>query len=425
MAEKYGHISSLVADRLGGEGFFEGGTLYKFGKIKEAKGEAVKNNPGVPLIDMGVGEPHMMADETVIDSLHAEAIKWENRGYSDNGIQEFKDAASRYMVAHFGVRIDNNSEVLHTVGAKNALAFLPMGFVNPGDTVITTVPGYPVMGTLAGWLGGEVYKAELRKENNFMPDLDSIPDDVLDRAKLFYVNYPNNPTGAQATEDFYENLVSKAKDHNFIVVQDGAYSLLTYGSHPESFLSVPGAKDVGIELHSVSKGYNMTGWRLAFAAGNEDVIKVLGGVKDNFDSGQFKAIQKAVAYAAFENFYIPRDTADEYQRRLEMMVEGLGDVGFDARMPDGTFFLYVPSPKGAGDNEFGSAEDASQYLIKECLISTVPWDDIPDQPHLRFSATFPTLQGSTEGMTEKEKMEAEKQTIDEMVSRMKEVNLRF
>lgn len=419
------YIRELTADRLGGSGFFTNETVYKFEKIKRAKREAVRNNPGVPLIDMGVGEPHMMADQAVIEALYKEAMDWENRGYADNGILDLKNAAADYMGTFFGVDVDPGSEIIHAIGAKNALAFLPLGFVNPGDHVIMTIPGYAVMGIVSKWLGGNIYDAELRRGKRFLPDLDSIPAEILDNTKLFCVNYPNNPTGAQATRAFYENLVAKAKKHKFAVVQDAAYSLLVYDDRPLSFLSVDGAKDVGVEIHSVSKGYNMTGWRLAFAAGNEDIIKILGNVKDNLDSGQFKAIQKAVAYAALPDAGIPTATVQEYSRRLNLMVGSLRVVGFDARKPAGTFFLYVPAPKGAKDTEFRTAADASQYLIKNCLISTVPWDDIPGEPHLRFSATFETLRGNTDGMSEDEKTAAEIETLEEMVNRLSKIGLVF
>jgi len=292
------YIQSLFAERIGGAMFGKEQKIYKFEKIKRAKRAALAANPGMELIDFGVGEPDEMAFPGVVEALRKEAEKPENRGYADNGIQEFKDAAARYLRTVYGVAdIDPETEVMHGIGSKPVLAMLPAIFINPGDVTLMTVPGYPVMGTHTRWYGGEVVNLQLREENGFLPDLDAIPRDVRQRAKLLYLNYPNNPTGAGATKAFFEKVVTFANENDLVVAHDAAYAALTYGSKPLSFLSVPGAKDVGVEIHSLSKAYNMTGWRLAFVAGNKRVIAGYGNVKDNYDSGQFKAIQRAGAYA--------------------------------------------------------------------------------------------------------------------------------
>jgi LL-diaminopimelate aminotransferase len=222
--------------------------------------------------------------------------------------------------------------------------------------------------------------------NGFLPYLDSISADVRRRAKLLYINYPNNPTGAGATTAFFEKVVKFARTNNIIVVHDAAYAALTYGTRPLSFLSVPGANDVGVEIHSLSKAFNMTGWRLSFVAGNERVIAGYGNVKDNYDSGQFKAIQKAGVYA-LDHPEFTNEIAAKYERRLRAMSGVLSEMGFNAKMPAGTFYLYVKMPKGVkGGACFTSAEDFSEFLIAEKLISTVPWDDAGS--YIRFSATF-------------------------------------
>lgn len=385
MTESY--IQKLFAERIGGARFGLENVIYKFEKIKRAKRAAMSANPGVELIDLGVGEPDEMAFAPVVTTLQKEAEKPENRGYSDNGIQEFKDAAVRYMKNVFGVDgLDPTTDVNHAIGSKPALAMMPIAFINPGDYMAQTVPGYPVTATHTKYLGGQVINLPITSANNFMPDLDSIPDSAKERLKLLYINYPNNPTGAQATPKFYEKVIRFAADNKTVVIQDAAYAALTYGSKPFSFLSMDGAKDVGVEIHSLSKSYNMTGWRMAFVTGNPLVVKAFATVKDNCDSGQFIAIQKA-AVAALDNPWITDKIVAKYERRLKLLVEALRSAGLDAKVPAGTFYLYVKAPSGVeGGPSFPTAEDFSQWMITEKLISTVPWDDAG--AHVRFSVTF-------------------------------------
>lgn len=382
------YIQNLFAERIGGSSFGKGTVLYKFEKIKRARREAEREHPETPIIDMGVGEPDSMADASVVEKLYAEAKKWENRGYSDNGILPFQEAAAKYMETVFGVRgLDPRNEICHSIGSKPALAMLPQAFINPGDVSIVTVPGYGVLGTMTRFLGGEVYPLPLLPENDFLPDLESVPADVAKRAKLLYINYPNNPTGAVATPEFFAKVIDFAKRNRVIVVSDAAYAALTFdGYAPLSFLSVPGAKDVGVEIQSLSKAFNMTGWRLGFVAGNEKVVKGFACVKDNNDSGQFKAIQYA-GVQALSSPSITERTVAKYSRRHDLLVKALSDVGFQVKKPKGSFYLYARAPKGiAGGESFASAEDFSQWLIREKQISTVPWDDAGH--FIRFSVTF-------------------------------------
>ena len=381
------YIQNQFADRLGGDQFGKDTKIYKFEKIKRAKRAALEANPDKELFDMGVGEPDAMADPGVVKVLQQEAEKPENRGYTDNGIEEFKIAAVCYMEKTFGIQgLDPQKHVNHSIGSKPALAMTPQVFINPGDITLMTTPGYPVMGTHTQYLGGEVVNLPLTEENNFLPDLKSIDSATAKKAKLLYLNYPNNPTGANATQEFYKEVVDFAKAHQIVVVQDAAYATLTFDHQPMSFLATPGAMDVGVEFHSHSKAYNMTGWRIAFMVGNELVIKALAHVKDNIDSGQFAAIQKAAIYA-LEHPEITQRIVEKYQRRLQALVDILNSVGFSAKMPGGSFFLYVKAPKGIqGGRRFENAEDFSQYLITEHMISTVPWDNVGS--YVRFSATF-------------------------------------
>src|SRR5207302_5525497 len=230
------------------------------------------------------------------------------------------------------------------IGSKPALAMLPAAFVNPGDVTLMTVPGYPVAGTHTRYYGGQVYPLPLREENGFYPDLGSIPADIRKRAKLLVLNYPNSPTGATATRDFYRRVVDFARTNQVVVVQDAAHILLSYDGPPLSFLQAEGAREVGVEVHSLSKGFNMIGWRMAFVAGHAKLVQAFADVKDNCDSGQFMAIQQA-AKAALDHPEIGDHTREKYRRRLQKLVAALSQVGFRAKMPGGTYFLYVRAPQ--------------------------------------------------------------------------------
>jgi LL-diaminopimelate aminotransferase len=390
MQESY--IQDLFAERIGGKRYGKDTAIYKFEKIKRAKRAALQANPGTELFDLGVGEPDAMADAGIIETLYAEARKPENRGYADNGDAVLKQAAARYLREVCGVLIDAETQVVHSIGSKAALSILPATLINPGDVVLMTVPGYPVFGTHSKYYGGVVHNLPLREENDFLPDLKSIPDDVLAKAKVLVLNYPNNPTGASATPEFFAEVVAFAKKNRIVVIHDFAYAALVFEGMPLSFLATPGAIEVGIELHSTSKNFNMTGWRCGFVAGNELLVKAYGDVKDNTDSGQFLAIQHASAYA-FDHPEITQDIALKYSRRMDLLVATLRAVGFKARKPRGSFFLYVAAPKkaeaadGSGKSfDFPNAEAFSQWMITENLISTVPWDDVG--AYARFSATF-------------------------------------
>ncbi|MDH3346166.1 MAG: aminotransferase class I/II-fold pyridoxal phosphate-dependent enzyme, partial [Kiritimatiellaceae bacterium] len=338
-------VEKLFADRIGGEQFGKSTEIYKFEKIKRAKAKARSLNPDLEILDFGVGEPDQMAPAPIREALKVEVDKSENRGYADNGVAEFKDAAVVYMKEFFGVELDVATEINHSIGTKPALAMLPLAFVNPGDVIFQTVPGYPVMATHTKYLGGEVVDIPLLEENEFLPDLGKIDPQLADRCKLFYINYPNNPTGAVATDAFYDELITFAKKHNILIVQDAPYATLVYDGERKSILQRPGSKECCLELHSMSKAYNMTGWRLAFFCGAAWAVDALATIKDNCDSGQFKAIQHA-ACAGIADESLAEGIRVHYETRLRKMVDVLQGVGFDARMPGGTFYLYVKAPIG-------------------------------------------------------------------------------
>jgi LL-diaminopimelate aminotransferase len=378
-------FQALFADRIGGVNYGKSNKIYKFEKIKRAKRAALAAHPERKLLDFGIGENDEMADPLVRDVLKREVDKLENRGYADNGIAAYKDAAAAFMQRTFGVTLDPATEINHAIGSKPALAMMPAVFINPGDVTLMTVPGYPVAATHTAYYGGEVYALPLKAENGFYPDLASIPADIRKRAKLLVLNYPNSPTGAVATRDFYRRVIDFARTNQIIVVQDAAHILLTYDGEPLSFLQVDGAKEVGVEIHSMSKGFNMIGWRMAFVAGHPKIVQAFADVKDNCDSGQFMAVQQA-ARAALEHPEIWQATRTKYQRRLEKLVAALRQVGFQAKTPSGTYFLYVAAPKGCSGRSFANAEEASQFLITEQSVCCVPWDDAG--AFLRFSVTY-------------------------------------
>ena len=406
------YFQKLFADRIGGAGYGKGTEIYKFEKIKRAKRKAIADYPDLQLLDFGIGENDDMADAAVRQRMRSEIDRVENRGYADNGIADFREAASRFMKRNFDVDLNPATEVNHCIGSKTALAMLPACFINPGDVTMMTVPGYPVAGTHTRYYGGTVHRLPLLAENDFFPDFASVPAEVWERTKMLVLNYPNSPTGKTATREFYRSVIDLAVQHEFVVVQDAAHLMLTFDGEPLSFLEVEGAMDVGVEVHSLSKGFDMIGWRIGWVCGNERIVSAFADVKDNCDSGQFMAIQKAAA-AALDDDTIPTRIREKYRRRLGKLVAALRDVGFQCEMPGGSYFLYTAAPKGiAGGPRFANAEAASQYLITEHSIVTVPWDDAG--AFLRFSVTFVA-----------EDEAAEDAMLAETVRRLKSVRFEF
>jgi LL-diaminopimelate aminotransferase len=386
------YFQALFADRIGGANYGKGTAIYKFEKIKRAKRKALAEHPERKLLDFGIGENDAMAPETVRRQMAEEINKPENRGYADNGPPAFKEAVARFMQREFRVSLDPANEINHCIGSKTALAILPACFINPGDITLMTVPGYPVAGTHSSYYGGVVYKLPLTAENDFLPDLDGISSEIRHKAKLLVLCYPNSPTGKTAPPEFYERAIAFAKANDIVIIQDAAHGILSYDRPHNSFLAIPGAKDVGVEVHSMSKAFDMIGWRIGWVCGHERIVRAFADVKDNCDSGQFLAIQKA-AIAGLDDPVIPRRTREKYERRLEKLVATLQRCGFQCNMPGGTYFLYTPAPRafanggpGGSRIDFENAEAVSQYLITDQSICTVPWDDAG--AFLRFSATY-------------------------------------
>ena len=406
------YFQALFSDRIGGKLYGKGTEIYKFEKIKRAKRKALADFPQRQLLDFGIGENDSMADLVVRNAMSEQIGKPENRGYADNGVLEYKQAVTEFMHRQFGVELDPITQVNHCIGSKTALAILPACFINPGDITMMTVPGYPVAGTHTRYYGGTVHRLPLTAENNFYPDFDSIEDEVWEKTKLLVLNYPNSPTGQVATRQFYERVIELAHQHQFVVIQDAAHILLTFRGEPFSFLEVPGAMDVGVEVHSMSKGFDMIGWRIGWMCGNPLLVQAFADVKDNCDSGQFAAVQKAAA-TALRTPEIPERIHAKYLRRLKKLVAALQACGFACEVPGGSYFLYAKSPIGAANGlAFANAEAASQFLITDHSIVTVPWDDAG--PFLRFSVTY-----TAETESEEDRL------MSETVTRLQGLGLRF
>jgi LL-diaminopimelate aminotransferase len=388
------YFQSLFAERIGGLAYGKSNEIYKFEKIKRAKRKALADFPNRQLLDFGIGENDSMADCNVRDALAVEANRPENRGYMDNGPAEFKQAVARFMQRQFGIDLDPISQINHCIGSKTALSMLPACFINPEDITMMTVPGYPVAGTHTRYYGGTVHRLPLLRENNFYPDFSKVSAEVWKKTKLLVLNYPNSPTGQVATRDFYRRVIDLAQEHRFVIVQDAAHILLTFRGEPLSFLEVPGAMDVGVEVHSMSKGFDMIGWRIGWVCGNAKIVQAFSDVKDNCDSGQFGAIQRA-AIRGLDDPGIPDRIREKYRRRLGKLVTALRQCGFQCDVPGGSYFLYTPAPKGVtGGPSFQNAEEASQYLIAEHSMVIVPWDDAGNC--LRFSVTYEAVDEAAE-----------------------------
>ncbi|MGC8852719.1 MAG: LL-diaminopimelate aminotransferase [Hydrogenobacter sp.] len=359
---------------------------YLFAQIDKKKRE--KLSQGVDIIDLGVGDPDIPTPEPIVRAMQKAVEKPEHHRYpSYEGMLSFRSAVADFYKRRFGVSLDPHKEVIALIGSKEGIAHFPLAFINPGDVVLCPDPAYPVykIGTI--FAGGVPYILPLKEENNFLPDFKSVPKEVLKKAKIIWVNYPNNPTSAVATESFYRELIQWAKEHNIIVASDLAYSEIYFGEEkPISILQIEGAKDIAIEFHSLSKTYNMTGWRIGMAVGNEHLIAGLGKVKTNVDSGQFQAIQEAAITALNLPESEVQKIRDIYKQRREVMVKALEEIGLEVYKSSATFYLWVKVPKG-----FTSAEFVS-LLLDQCGIVCTPGNGFGDygEGYFRISLTVPT-----------------------------------
>ena len=359
---------------------------YLFADVDRRKAEAVAR--GMDVIDLGVGDPVEPTPEHVIERLCEAARDPANHRYpSYTGSMDFREAVARWYRRKAGIELDPEAQVLTLIGAKEGLAHLPWAFVDPGDLVLVPDPGYPVYRNATVMAGGTPYPVPLLEEREFLPDLSSLPEDVAKKARLLFLNFPSNPTGAVATREFFREVVEFARRYGLIVVHDAAYSEITYDGfvHP-SFLEVPGALEVGIEVHSLSKTYNMTGWRLGWAAGNEEVLEGLGKVKTNVDSGAFQAVQFA-GIAALEgpDEHINRQRAI-YQERRDITVRGLEEVGLKVFRPKAGCYVWCRVPEGYTSESFVAR------LIDEAGVVVTPGVGFGEhgEGYFRVSLTVPT-----------------------------------
>ncbi len=341
---------------------------YLFAQIDKKKREVIER--GVDVISLGIGDPDLPTPDFVVKRMQEEVANPKWHQYPDyDGSVEFRRAVAQFYKKRFGVDLDPVNEVLTLIGSKEGLAHIIWAYVDPGDVVLVPDPAYPVYKTQTGLAGGEVYTLPLKAENNYLPDLKSIPADVARRAKLLFVNYPNNPTGAVCTLDFYREAVAFCREYDILLVSDNAYSEMTFdGYQAPSALEVPGAKDICVEFWSLSKPFNMTGWRIAAAVGNADALyKGLGIIKTNLDSGQYTAVQMAAIEALIhpDSDHFIQEMNQVYTRRRDIAVQGLRAAGLQAEPMKGTFYLWVPVPAG-----YTSASFATKMLEEAGVVVT-------------------------------------------------------
>lgn len=352
--------------------------------IEIAKKKQAKIDAGADLINFGIGDPDRPTPKFIIDRMAEAIYDPANHRYPfDEGVPEFRNAAARFLKTRFGIDVDADKNVLTTIGSKDGISHLPLAVVNPDDIVLRPEPGYPVYHSGTLFAGGRPWAMDLREENGFLPDLDAIPTDVADQAKLIWVNYPNNPTAAVAPLSFYEKLVEFAKKHDLVIASDLAYSETYFDQPPHSVLEVPGAMERTIEFHSLSKTFNMTGWRCGFAVGNEDLIAALGQVKGNCDSGQFNAVQQA-GVTALDNYDHPdvKAQTETYRQRRDALCDGLASAGIEMPRPAASFFCWGKCPAGYGSMQF------AERVLEEADVLFIPGKPFADHCDGYFRAAL-------------------------------------
>jgi LL-diaminopimelate aminotransferase len=354
---------------------------YLFAEIDRRKREALGR--GVDLIDLGIGDPDIPTPTPIVEKLLESASKPNNHRYpNSSGLPEFREAVANWYKTRFKVKLDPAKEVVSLIGSKEGIGNMAVAFVDPGDVVLVASPCYPVYHIGTAFSGGKNYFLPLKRENHFLPDLDSIPSEIAKQAKLLWINYPNNPTAAVADADFYKRVVEFAAKNNVIVCHDAAYTEMGYdGYRPMSFLEVDGAREVGIEFHSLSKTFNMTGWRIGMAVGNPEIVGGLAQAKSNLDSGIFQAIQEAGIEALRLNDQIIEPSRKIYQERRDILVDGLHAVGLECEKPRATFYVWVACPGRL------SSADFTTKLLDEAGVVTTPGNGFGDagEGYVRFT----------------------------------------
>ena len=358
---------------------------YLFATIDKMKEKALAK--GIDLIDLSIGDPDTPTPKHIIQAMQKAVKNPAHHQYpSYMGMLSFRQAVADWYKKRFNVKLNPNTEVVSLIGSKEGIGHMPLAFINPGDYVLLPSPGYPVYPVATLFAGGISYEMPLLEKNSHLPDLSRIPKYVLKKAKLMFINYPNNPTSACADRAFFKDIIAFGKKHNIIICHDAAYTEMYYGNKkPLSFLQVPGAKDVGIEFHSLSKTYNMTGWRIGFAVGNKDAVAGLGKIKTNIDSGIFQAIQEAGIVALKTKDADLRKLRRMYQERRDVLFNGLKKLGLDVNKPKATFYLWVKCPKGVSSMAF------TALLLNKAGILTTPGNGFgaPGEGFIRFALTVP------------------------------------
>ena len=358
---------------------------YLFATIDKMKQEAIAK--GVDLIDLSIGDPDIPTPGHIVEAMKTAVGKPEHHRYpSYEGMLSYREAVAEWYKMRFDASIDPDTEALSLIGSKEGIGHIPLAFVEPGDTVLVPSPGYPVYPVSVMFAGGTSHMMPLREENGFLPDFKAIPEETLKKTKLMFINYPNNPTAAIAPRAFYEEAIRLAVTYNIIVCHDAAYSEIYYDDEkPLSFMQVDGAKDVGIEFHSLSKTYNMTGWRIGFAVGNARVIAGLGKIKSNLDSGVFQAIQEASVTALKTDERILSGIRMTYQDRRDALYEGLRGIGIEVAKPKASFYLWAKVPK-----QFDSSGFVAHVLERSGILTT-PGNGFgaPGEGYVRFALTVP------------------------------------
>jgi LL-diaminopimelate aminotransferase len=355
---------------------------YLFKEIDRKKTEL--RAKGMDLVDLSIGDPDLPTPAHIIEAMKKAVADSINHRYpSYSGMLEFRAAVGEWYKKRFSVDLDPEKEVLTLIGSKEGIAHLPLAFINPGDVSLVPSPGYPVYRVATVFSGGESYPMPLFREKGFLPDLDAIPADVVRRAKVMFINYPNNPTAAVADMTFFEKVVDFATRNQILVCHDAAYSEVAYdGYRPPSFLQARGAKEVGVEFHSLSKTYNMTGWRVGLVAGNKEAIDGLSAIKSNVDSGVFQAIQFAGITALRGDQSCVQNMIDVYTERRNLMVSLMKKAGFDLDTPKASFYLWIKTPKG-----HSSAQLATRLLEKGVVVTPGNGFGEPGEGYFRIALT--------------------------------------
>lgn len=376
---------------------------YLFAELDKKKAIAVSK--GVDVINMGIGDPDMPTPDHIIKAMQKAVANPETHNYPPyEGTKNFREAVAEFYKTRFNVNLDPEKEIVSLIGSKEGLAHIHLAYTDPGDYSLVPDPAYPVYKVTTHFAGGTPYIMPLLEENDYFPDFEKIPTEVADKSKLMFLNYPNNPTGAIATLESFEKAVHFAKKHDILICHDLAYSEMAYDNYKApSFLEVPGSKDVCIEFNSLSKTYNMTGWRLGMAVGNAAAVEALGRLKNNIDSGVFKAVQ----YAGIEALLGSQENVEKmnsiYEKRRDLMTDGLNKLGWNLKPIKATFYIWAPVPEGYNSTEF------SALLLEKAGIIVPPGVGYGDYGDKYFRIALTTSE----------------ERIKEALKRMEEHNIRF